>query len=212
MAKPARTSEVKPISNFPKEPYGAPSVILVSSASSFSCCSISKANFMMMSLRWVGGTLFHAGKAFSPAATAASTSSAPARATSSATKEPSLGLYKDSFLEFLASTYSLLMKSCLGRFVLEKVNAIVAEYVVVPTTQGTGRTRWQTTSRRSLSNHRPFGRIHGRRDETRSASPMLAGMGSDRQAVQLFRAGTWMLWHSLSPVAGHCLLGCQGSG
>jgi hypothetical protein len=70
---------------------------------------------------------FHAGKAFSAAATAASTSCSPARATSSAIRQPSAGLSSVSFLLFLDSTYSLLMKICLGRFLLDHGKDIVKE-------------------------------------------------------------------------------------
>lgn len=57
-----------------------------------------------MSRRALGASFFHTGKAFSAASTAASTSASPARSTSFATREPSLGLKSSSFLEFLEAT------------------------------------------------------------------------------------------------------------
>ena len=63
------------------------------------------ANLRMISRRAIGASFFQAGKAFSAAATAISTSSAPALETSLATREPSLGLKTSNFFGFLDETY-----------------------------------------------------------------------------------------------------------
>jgi hypothetical protein len=59
----------------------------------------------MQSRRTLAGVLRHVLKASAAAATAVSTSCSPARATSLATTELSLGLNTSSFLLFLDSTY-----------------------------------------------------------------------------------------------------------